>query len=1060
MRHVQLPNNSRYWTLEFHEANDKEGIQLADALLNPILNTPYDEPSRHFELIQGVPSGNVLTGRRPSQSFVPVPAPKKGKSVGNSQPVELDIFTTKERVAGNDAIDQLRDEVRYWCQSGYPRVTPTTRKLLEYWSNPSRDERILFAQREAAETAIFLAEVVGRRGYVPRRTGGIDWRDKLEADNAQHNAGLPRVALKMATGAGKTIVMGMLIAWQTLNKIETPRDARFAKNFLIVTPGITIRDRLYVLEPTAPREINYYDLRGIVPSDMRDRLNQARVHIINYHQFMPRTAKEMKGIAANTRKLLLAGKSVDPFVETPRAVVSRVLDKLKGSGEIVVFNDEAHHCYQPISSTFDKADADQKEANEDARVWFKGVDSIRKYVGVKTVYDLSATPFYIGGSGRQEGLIFPWVVSDFGLMDAIESGIVKVPRLPVDDDSFGSAVSYLHIYDQIKDDPNWPRSAKAAPLDAGSWVMPAVLEGGLRSLYKSYEKSHDHWKATMRDLGEPPPVMIVVAPNTLVSRLIFDWISGYERMVGDETVHVEGHLPLFSNVANGKPIAIPPTILVDSRQLESDEPLKADFKAAASEEIAAYKAAYRVASPGADVEKLTDKDLLREVMNTVGKKGKLGEQVRCVVSVGMLTEGWDANTVSHILGVRAFGSQLLCEQVVGRGLRRRSYAPDDKGMFSPEYANVYGVPFSFMGGDPGNDPELPKPSTRVEALEDRARFRIEFPILSGYRMELPDRPLIFDPEDAASMTINGSSVPSWVESAGIVGQSETIEGVKAVREQKIAFDIAARVMKLMFDSQGDSRPWLYPQVVQIAKDWLRTRVHIEPNFSIGFLSLAEPQQLAAENIAHAISQVEDDETRRKLIRPIFGYGRATGSTDDVWFDTRKPTFVTTLSHVSHVTLDGKGGNKWEKRIAQVSEQLAAEGVITSYVKNDHLSFAIPYVHKGVSHAYWPDFLLRIAPTAGEDFPRTLIVEVSGSQKSPGPTIEKARTARDSWCASVNNDGGFGRWGYIELGKAEVENADQVLRQAIKDHIANQAIIGDPDVLAGFVNAGIPVFQED
>lgn len=1033
---------------------------VTNALDNPILNTPYEEPSRHFGLSQGIPTGRVVAGRRPSQSFVPVPGAKKGKIAGGTQSVELDIFATNERISDNDAIDQLREEVRYWRESGYQRVTPTTKKLLEHWSDRSREDRILFAQREAAETAIFLAEVVGRRGYVPRRTGGIDWRVLLSETNDQHNAGLPRVALKMATGSGKTIVMGMLVAWQTLNKIETPRDARFAKNFLIVTPGITIRDRLYVLEPTAPRDVNYYDMRGIVPMELRARLNEARVHIINYHQFMPRTAKEMKGVAAYTRKLLLAGKSEDPFVETPQAVVSRVLDKLKGSGEIVVLNDEAHHCYQPISGTFDKADADQKEANEDARVWFKGLADIRKYAGIKAVYDLSATPFYIGGSGRQEGLIFPWVVSDFGLMDAIESGIVKVPRLPVDDDALGSAVSYLHIYDQVKDDPNWPRSVKAAPVDAGSWVMPAVLEGGLRSLYKSYEKSFDHWTATMRDLGEPPPVMIVVAPNTLVSRLIFDWIAGYEKTVGEKSVLIEGKLELFSNVSDGKPIPIPPTILVDSRQLESDEPLKADFKAAAADEIEAFKAAYRKASPGADVEKLTDKDLLREVMNTVGKKGKLGEQVHCVVSVGMLTEGWDANTVTHILGLRAFGSQLLCEQVVGRGLRRRSYAPDDDGMFSPEYANVYGVPFSFMGGEQGGDPTPPKPSTRVEALHERAHLRIDFPILSGYRMELPDRPLIFDPEDAAPMTINGSTVPSWVEAAGIVGQSEKIDGVKAVREQKIAFDIAARVMKLMFDSQGDPRPWLYPQVVDICKQWLRTRVHIEPNFSIGFLSLAEPQQLAAENIRHAISKVEDDATRRKLIRPILGYGRASGSTDGVWFDTRKVTYVSTASHISHVTLDGKDGNKWEQRIAEVCENLAADGMITSYVKNDHLGFAIPYVHKGVSHAYWPDFLLRIAPIEGEEFPRTLIVEVSGSQKSPGPTIEKARTARDSWCASVNNDGGFGRWGYIELGKAGVDDADRVLRQAVQDHKANQAIIGDPDVLAGFINAGVPAFRED
>ncbi|MFE1664099.1 BPTD_3080 family restriction endonuclease [Microbacterium sp. P02] len=1029
------------------------------SLENPIINTPYDEPEQHWVVGENGPTGEIAGFRRPSEFFIPVPkVRKRSAKMAPKQPqfeqLEFELNATDEKVERNDFVDQLRAEVRHWRQFGYQRVTPISRKLLEHWADPARENRILFAQREAAETAIFLAEVVGRREYVPSRGGSATvWLDTIRSANAEHNSNLPRIALKMATGSGKTIVMAMLIAWQTLNKIASPHDARFAKKFLVVTPGITIRDRLKVLQPSDAE--NYYDLRGLIPPDLRGQLGQAEIQIVNYHQFMPRDSKEIKGVAAATRKLLLAGKAstVDPFRESPQAVVSRILRGFsKGKGDIVVLNDEAHHCYQPRDLDA-KLDADSKEANEDARVWFKGLVDIRKHAGIKQVYDLSATPFYLSGSGWAEGLIFPWTASDFSLMDAIESGIVKIPRLPVDDDAESKQVTYLHLYDQVKDDPHWPRSAKSAPANPAEWVMPAALEGALRSLYKSYEAAFAEWNATLRDHGEPPPVMIVVSPNTLVSRLIFDWIAGFEIEQGEAMVHAAGHLDLFSNIVGGKPLAIPRTIVVDSKQLESDAPLKADFKDAAANEIEAFKKRYRLDNPGADTDKLTDKDLLREVMNTVGKPGKLGEQVRCVVSVAMLTEGWDANTVSHILGIRAFGSQLLCEQVVGRGLRRRSYAVDEEtGLFAAEYSNVYGIPFAFIPSDkvvpPSKPPQL---ATRVRAIEDREHLRIDFPILSGYRVEIPDAKLIFDPDNADTMTIDGNTVPSWVLAAGIVGEKERIEGIAQLREQELAFLIADRVLKTFFVSQGDHRPWLFPQLVSITKEWLRECVHVTPPFTLGYLSLAEPQQLAAEAIYNAITRLESEEARRPRLRPILRTFESTGTTASVHFDTRKKVIETENSHISHVTLDGKDGNEWEKRVARVCELLAEKGVITSYVKNDQLGFTIPYVHKARTHEYWPDFLLRVAPT-GDGIERTLIVEVSGSQKSPGPTKEKARTARDSWCVAVNNHGGFGRWGYIELGKAEVDNADIVLARAVRDLIAGTPIIGDPDLLDNHVLA--------
>ena len=550
--------------------------------------------------------------------------------------------------------------------------------------------------------------------------------------NAEHNENLPRMALKMATGSGKTVVMAMLIAWQTLNKVASPSNSRYAKRFLVITPGLTIRDRLRVLQPNDSG--NYYDARGLVPDDLRGLLGKAQIIVTNYHAFLLKDAKEIKGVAKTTRQILLAGRRDDPFRESEAAMVSRVLRGFGGgrqSGEIVVINDEAHHCYmdKPITlgdsvEGVEQADTEDKQRNEEARVWFKGIRAISEHVGVKAVYDLSATPFYLGGSGYKEGFIFPWTVSDFSLMDAIESGIVKAPRIPVDDDTDVDTVTFRSLWELVGD--KLPKRARANT-DVTSWTIPAELEAALHSLYRSYERAYRHWEKVLAPLDEPPPVFIVVCPNTAVSKLVHDWIAGTEIARDDGTaLQVPGNLPLFANADadSGSSHPKPRTILVDSAQLESGDAMKKDFKEAAAAEIDAFKAEFRLRNPGADADSLTDEDLLREVMNTVGKKGMLGADVRCVVSVAMLTEGWDANTVTHILGIRAFKSQLLCEQVVGRGLRRRSYAVNDDGFFEAEYANVYGVPFMFIGGKPPKDTPPALPATEVRTVPGREALRI------------------------------------------------------------------------------------------------------------------------------------------------------------------------------------------------------------------------------------------------------------------------------------------------------------------------------------------------
>lgn len=1013
---------------------------MSSGIDNPILNGPYEAPSQHYEIGPSGPTGVIIDGRRTSESFIPIAVSKKGKKGAyGSEQQAFDFDLTGERREKNSLINDIRRDVAKWRASGhYDGVTAITRKLLQHWADPKRENRVIFAQREAAETAIFLTEVAGRHPSY------ADWRKRLERENEVHNDGLPRAALKMATGAGKTIVMAMLIAWQTLNKGQSPNDARFTNRFLIVAPGITIRDRLNVLRPET--DGNYYDLRDLIPSDLKGGLESARIVITNFHAFQLKDAKEIRGVSKNTRLLLKGNKTGDPFKESPKAMVSRMLRDLGVTEtgkkqQIMVFNDEAHHCYLAKPLSPGKETSEEKEANQKAGLWFNGLRAIAKYVGIKQVFDLSATPFYLSGTGYAEGYIFPWVISDFSLMDAIESGIVKVPRTPVDDDAETEHVVFLRLWDFIgKELPK--RAAKDAVTD---WAPPKELEAALRSLHRSYEKSFTHWENNLKQFGETPPVFIVVCPNTVVSKLVYTWIAGEEVVHDDEIVaHKPGELGLLSNVVDGKPLSKPRTILIDSAQIESGEAMKADFKQAAGAEIARFKAEYRKSNPGADVDKLTDEDLLREVMNTVGKPGKLGADVRCVVSVSMLTEGWDANTVTHILGVRAFKSQLLCEQVVGRGLRRRSYEVNDETqMFEPEYANVYGIPFQFVAGEPvGGEPAPPKPSIHVHAVEGREDLRITFPKLDGYRVEIPDEDIYSDFDQAPEFPIGKDTVPSWVELGGLVGKKELEGGDPTIyRRQEVAFRLAKRILDQHFTRAGDKRPWLFPKLVGICLEWIDKKVVVHDGYSLGFLvTITQAQILAAEQVWNGVIRLSGN--RRERLRPMINRFDPEGSTGDVDFLTRKRTVPVEKSEVSHVTLDGNGpeGNAWEKLMAGILE---TDPFVTAFVKNDQLSLTIPYVHKGRSHSYIPDFLVRLN-RVDDDVVRTLIVEISGSQKSPGPTNQKAETARNSWCVAVNNHGGWGRWAYIEM--KDPGQFKTMLADAIQNLYGDEPIIGDPDLL--------------
>jgi len=665
---------------------------------NPVINSPFAEPQRHFRFGDEGITNEIVAQRRTSSYFIPIAAPKK-----KGKQLQFETEWTRDRIEENKFINQVRSRVKLWRENKHFGVTRTTAQLLQYWTRPGRERRLFFCQIEAVETLIYLTEVAKQQGDT--------WiENEIRRANEDANPLLYRLACKMATGSGKTVVMSMIIAWQTLNKLANPQDARFTDSFLIVTPGITIRDRLRVLMPNDAG--NYYRFLDLVSPDQMAELGKAKIIITNFHAFQQR---EHTSAGKLTKSLLQdKGGAPSPFTETPDQMVRRVCRELGSKKNILVINDEAHHCYrrraggEEIKLVGDeRKEAEKRE--EEARIWISGLEAVKAKLGVKVVYDLSATPFFLRGSGYSEGTLFPWVVSDFSLIDAIESGIVKVPRVPVaDDNMLHDAPVYRDIWPLIRE--QLPRKGRGTDAITGEPKLPVELEGALQSLYSNYEKYYRRWEknAEAQARGHTPPVFIVVCNNTNVSKLVFDHIAGWEKQIAeDKTVVVPGKLSLFSNEANGTWTARPRTILVDSAQLESGEAMSDDFKQIATREIDEFKADYRLRFPGRDPDELADEDLLREVMNTVGKPGKLGEQIRCVVSVSMLTEGWDANTVTHILGVRAFGTQLLCEQVVGRGLRRMSYSTEMRRFpvdgqeieieaFPVEYAEVYGVPFSFI----------------------------------------------------------------------------------------------------------------------------------------------------------------------------------------------------------------------------------------------------------------------------------------------------------------------------------------------------------------------------
>jgi type III restriction enzyme len=921
-------------------------------------------------------------------------------------------------------VNALRDDLRRWRKANYEGATQATKTLLNHWAREDRPRRLFFCQREAVETIVYLLEIL-ESGKRPR------WSPKLTVDDYRrlrhgekpsfipetrlkiypglvdmpNELGLPplmRMGCKMATGSGKTVVMAMLIAWAFCNRGRVPGDERFPSATLIVCPNLTIKERLQVLRPD--HEDNYYKMFDIVPSQLMPELKKGQVLITNWHLFAPESEHNEGG---KSYAVVNKGK------ESTEAFARRILGELYDRAPILVLNDEAHHAYRPKPVEENETlTTSQKKEREEATVWVSGLDKINQACGIKVSVDLSATPFYLQGSGHIEGSPFPWLVSDFGLVDAIESGITKIPRLPVSSTDGRPEPKFFALWKHITE-----RLRPGERLNGGK-PKPEVVyreaEDALLTLASQWKERFQYIAEGSPNKEKTPPVMIIVCDNTDLAELFYRHISGEQvievatedELDDDEsetqrkkkpktkTVYGNGKIfpELFSN-RDGRRV----TLRIDSKLLEEAE------------------------SEDPQASRRDAAEALREIVATVGKPGKPGEQVRCVVSVQMLTEGWDANNVTHILGLRAFGSQLLCEQVVGRGLRRMDYTPDpDTGLLTEEYVDVYGIPFSiipFKGREMGKPTPEDKPKNHVRALPERQRFEMRFPIVEGYAFALKSnlikadisqmQPLKLEPFHNPTAVFVKPQVGYQMGAPSSGGGFEVDEQDReayyaSTHLQTIKFEIARQiVLRLTEGVDGrkpklrlQSRHQLFPQVVRFVEEYVSRKVDFHGCHPCE-LGLEIYVMQTVERLTNAIEP--DDAKGEPPLLPILNRYKPIGSTAQVDFKTTRPCFQTIRSHINQVAADTA---TWEQSAAFRLEQAAIKNQVSYYARNDHLEFVIPYEYLGVSHAYTPDFLVRL--TSGV----TLILEIKGRENDQDLAQHQA-TQR--WISAVNNWGQLGKW---------------------------------------------------
>ncbi|WP_424948449.1 BPTD_3080 family restriction endonuclease [Candidatus Spongiihabitans sp.] len=924
-----------------------------------IINNPYEEPQHHWLYNRENRDFHIKEGRRPAGYVIATPNFKGFDDPGISIEIEL--------------VNKIRPRVKVWREAGYPGVTGITKRLLEYWQDPEQrqNSRFFFCQLEAIETLVWLTEAPAA--------------DRIGINIEGDSGSFERWCSKMATGSGKTIIMAMIIAWNFLNKVTYSTDARFSKYVLVVAPGLTVKNRLQVLQPA--HEENYYEAFNIVPTALMDKLRQGKVLIQNWHTLAWDTQEKLD-------KKIEKGqlRSVDKRKQTEisgTAYVRQVLGEMANARNILVINDEAHHAWRVNPEAVGKYRriGSEKDSAEEATIWVGGLDRIHEQRGILRCFDLSATPFSPSGKRTAEDALFTWIVSDFGLNDAIESGLVKTPRVVVRDDSIvtkelKSRLYHIYADDEVKDDINRP-AAEAEPL-------PDLITNAYYLLGMDWQIAKQAWQQARHPV---PPVMITVANRTETSARI-KYAFEHNKILIPELCNIDQILQIDSKVLN---VAEAETEAVEIEVAAGDVNQEAAPK----------------------LTKRQQAEWLRQTVDTVGDAGKPGERIQNVISVGMLSEGWDTKTVTHIMGLRAFSSQLLCEQVVGRGLRRVSYDVGDDGLFEAEYVNIFGVPFTFLPHEEGEGgpPPPPLPKTRIEPMKEKSKHEIRWP--NVVRIDHVYHPLLtLDWQKVKTLEIDPYETITQADLAAIIsGQANP--AVKAAiglekiavetRVQTIVFKVAASIYNA--EQQPDwkgPKEMLLAQVVRLVEAFIQSgKIVIKNNLFNEDESKNKILIILNMNkiIQYIWSEIRAENTEK--LTPVFNRENPIKSTSGMrpWF-TSKPCEWVEKSHISHCVYD----SGWEATEAYFLEQ---SDLVTSFVKNDHLGFSILYNHQGIIRKYYPDFLIRLAN--GE----YLILEVKGADSQQDKT---KREYLNQWVQAVNEQGGFGTWHWdVSFHPSDIEN---------------------------------------
>lgn len=1037
----------------------------------PILNSPFAEPEAHWLIREGE-EPQRLPGRRAAMYYYRDPKATPEKYDGNAAGIAIEL----------KLVNRIRERVKAWRAAGYPGVTRTSYELLQWWRRDGRDDchRLFFAQLEAAETIIFLIEARPdfRHGVeIPRDDPGGEKR-------AGGYEGFVRYGCKMATGTGKTTVMGMLAAWSILNKVNDPRDARFSDVVLAVCPNVTIRQRLREVDPDEG-EASVYRTRDLVPVDLMPRLTQGRVLVVNWHVFAPQSM-QVGGVSSRVIKAgepqltretvtignkttnargkrymtreafeasVSAGKitvveggekfdgdgnlvkvTVESFryVESDARLVNRLLRGSGGKRNILVMNDEAHHAYRikregPLEEEDVEPFGEEEAATEffeSATVWMDGLDRIHKHLrknkgGINFCVDLSATPYYLARAGQATNRPFPWVVSDFGLIDAIESGMVKIPQLAVRDTTGAAIPGYFNIWQWILPQlsPAERGGSKASPKPEAIMKYahhPIAMLGGL------WEEARQEWIA--RQSEDPrPPVFILVCKNTQIAGVIYDWLAENKAPVGIPPAHIEG----FRNNGTINTIRVDSKVVheTDSGETKSDDTrwMRLTLDTVGKTDWARDRQGRPIYPE--DFKELAEK-----------RKAPLhppGRDVRCIVSVGMLTEGWDCNTVTHIIGLRPFMSQLLCEQVVGRGLRRISYETNGDGKLSEEVAKVFGVPFEvvpFKANKQGSPPIVKR--HHVRALPAKAQYEIRFPRVEGYTQTVRNRvtvdwksipPLVLEPGrippevEMKSALLNNQGRPSLIGPGKL--ESVSLNPFRTGRRlQELSFDLARTLTREFISQRCCDIPVhvLFPQLLLIVERYLDEAVEVHKPADKKDLFLAPYYGWIVERLLGAIRPDTSDGEAPEL--PRYESKRGPGTTADVDFWTSREVREVVNSHLNYVVADTQ---RWEQAAAYYIDKHPG---VESFVKNAGLGFAIPYLHDGQTHDYMPDFIIRLRAGSAHH----LILEVKGYDPLEGVK----RAAAERWVAAVDADGVYGRWQYAIARKAT--DVEQIILEALRE----------------------------